>query len=192
LDNFRTEISISPLFFALFAWLLIYEQKGLAAGCLAASLIHECGHLLIMLWRKNPPTRIVVGIFGMRMEKREKLALSFADDMWIAAGGPLLNILCFFLFWLCGKEQAAAIHLVIGGMNLLPIETLDGGEILLNVLYRYFSREKSQKLLLFCSVGTLFPLATVGFFILLQSGSNISLLAVTAYLILLLIFRRKR
>ncbi len=191
MDNIRTEISVSPLFFGLFSWLLIYEQKGLAAGCLAASLIHECGHLLMMLWRKTPPSRIVVGIFGMRMEKQEALSLSFVDDIWIAAGGPLINLFCFFLFWLWGKEQAAAIHLVIGGMNILPIETLDGGEILLNFLYRRFSRETSQKILLLCSVGTLFPLLTIGFFVLLQSGSNISLLAVAVYLILLLIFRRK-
>ncbi len=184
-------VQISPLFFALLATLLIYEQKGLAAGCLAASLLHECGHLLVMFWRKSPPRSIVIGAFGMRIEREGSLRLSFLDDLLIAAGGPLMNILCCCLFLFFGKQPAAAIHLLIACLNLLPIEALDGGEILLCILYRHLPRDKARKWVLFCSLLTIFPLGVVGFFVLMQSGYNVSLLVVDIYLILLLIFKRK-
>ncbi len=184
-------VRISPLFFALLAALLIYEQKGLAAGCLAASLLHECGHLFMMFWRKSPPRSIVVGVFGMRIERESSLQLSFLDDLLIAAGGPLINLLCCGLFVLLGRQTAAAIHILIACLNLLPIEALDGGEILLCILYRCLPRDAARKWMLICSLLTVFPLGVVGFFVLFKSGCNISLLTVDAYLILLLIFKRK-
>lgn len=190
-EHKRITVQISPLFFALLATLLIYEQKGLAAGCLAASLLHECGHLFMMFWRKSPPKSITVGVFGMRIERESSLQLSFADDLLIAAGGPLMNILCGCLFVVCGKQTAAAIHLLIACLNLLPIEALDGGEILLCILYRYLPRDTARKWILICSLLTVFPLGVIGFFVLFKSGYNVSLLTVDAYLILLLIFKRK-
>lgn len=184
-------VHISPLFFALLATLLIYEEKGLAAGCLAASLLHECGHLLMLLWRGSVPESITVGPFGMRIERESSLRLSFWDDLLIAMGGPLMNIICCGMFLCFGKPTAAAIHLIIAILNLLPVEALDGGEILLCILYRYLPRDKASKCLLVCSLLTVFPLGVAGFFVLLQSHCNISLLTVDAYLILLLIFKRK-
>lgn len=186
-----TDIRISPLFFALLATLLLYEQKSIAVGCLAASLLHECGHLLVMLWRHAPPRRIVVGAFGMRIERQSLLSLSFLDDLLIALGGPLMNGLCCAVFALLGKHNAAAIHLLVALLNLLPIQALDGGEILRCCLYRALPQETAQKWMLVCSLAVVFPLGVLGFFVLLQSGYNVSLLVVDLYLILLLIFKRK-
>ncbi len=185
-------VEISPLFFGLMAWLLTYEEKGLAAGCLAASLIHECGHLLMMFWRRSPPTAVRVGPFGMRVERTETAALSFWDDLLIAAGGPLINLICFVLFWLCGINTAATVHLVMAVMNLLPVEALDGGQILQNLLYLKLSSETVNLLLFIISLAVILPLGVVGFWVLLQSGSNPSLLVVDIYLILLLLFKRSR
>ncbi len=185
-------VQISPLFFGLMAWLLIYEKKGLAAGCLAASLIHECGHLLMMFWRNSPPTAIRVGPFGMRVERRETATLSFWDDLLIAAGGPLVNLIFFVIFWFCGRETAAAIHFVIAVLNLLPVEALDGGQMLQNLLYLKLSRETADRLLLFLSLAVILPLGVIGFWVLFQSGCNPSLLLVDLYLILLLLFKRSR
>ena len=185
-------MSVSPLFFGLLGWLLLYEKQGLAAGCLAASLIHECGHLSILFLRRAYPKSIVVGMFGMRIEREEGLHLPFWDDLLIAAGGPLANLLCCAVFMLLGREQAAAIHLVMALFNMHPMELLDGGQMLLAGLYHHMSRERAERLLLIVSVLTLFPLGVAGFLVFFQSGCSVSLLAVDAYLTVLLIFRRKR
>lgn len=146
----------------------------------------------MLFLRHAYPKSITVGIFGMRMERDAGLHLTFLDDLWIAAGGPLMNLLWCAVFLLFGKEQAAAIHLVMALFNLLPMELLDGGQMLLAVLYRHTARERAERLLLICSVLTLFPLGVAGFLVLFQSGCNVSLLAVDVYLAVLLIFRRKR
>ncbi len=184
------EVTVSPLFFCLFATLLLYEPKGTAAGCLAASLLHECGHLAVMLSRRTLPRRIAVGIFGMRIEKGEELHLSFSDEFLIAAGGPAVNLLCGALCWYFDRYTAVAVHLVIGALNMLPIYPLDGGVMLQCVLYRLLPRERADTVLRILSLCVVFPLGVVGFFVLIRSGYNLSLLAVDAYLILLLLFKR--
>ena len=127
----------------------------------------------------------------MRILRDASLKLSFWDDVLIAFGGPLMNLLCSGLFWMLQKQTAAAIHLLVFGLNMLPIEALDGGEILLCILYRYLPRDRARAWVLVCSLSTIFPLGVIGFFVLLQSGYNVSLLVVDLYLILLLIFKRK-
>lgn len=185
------KVHISPLFFALLAWLMIYEQQSLAAGCLAASLIHECGHLLVLLTVKAPPQKICVGLFGMRIERAERPTLSFAQDIAIAAGGPLANAFSALLFYVLHRFDAMWIHLLMGGLNLLPVEALDGGQILLNVLYRFTSKKTAETIVWICSLCVLLPLGAAGCWLLLYSRGNISLLAVDGYLLLLLFFRRK-
>ena len=178
----RIAVRISPLFFALLSWLLLYERETLAAGCLAASLIHECGHLAVMLAVGACPEELTVGAFGMR--------ITFLQDLCIAAGGPLINLVCAAVFFLLGARLAAALHLVTAALNLLPIAALDGGQMLLCFLYRRKSREAAQRIVYVCSLLTIFPLGVFGFFVLLRSGCNMSLLAVDVYLLLLLFLKK--
>ncbi len=189
MDETAVEVTVSPLFFCLLAVLLLYEPKGMAAGCLAASFLHECGHLSVMLTRHTLPCRIAIGLFGMRIEKQVNCALSLWDEFWIAAGGPAVNVLCGCLFALLGKEYAAAVHFVVGGLNVLPVYPLDGGVMLQCLLYRRMPTHKADAVLKVISLCVVFPLGVVGFFVLIRSGYNASLLAVDAYLVFLLLFK---
>lgn len=184
------EVSVNPLFFCLFATLLIYEPKGTAAGCLAASLLHECGHLAVMLACRTLPRRIAVGVFGMRIEKGEGMRLSFFEEFLIALGGPAVNFLCAALFFCIDKQMIGAIHLVIGILNALPVFPLDGGTMLRCVLLRFISEEHADLVLRAVSLCVVFPLGVAGFYVLLVSEYNASLLLVDAYLVLLLLFKR--
>lgn len=185
----KVEVTVSPLFFCLFAVLLLYEPKGVAAGCLAASLLHECGHFAVMVTRHTLPRRVAVGVFGMRIEKDTNLALSLRDEFWIAAGGPAANLLCGCLFWACGKDYAAAMHLAVAGLNVLPVFPLDGGVMLQCILYRFLPAHTADTVLRVVSLLVVFPLGVFGFFVLIQSGYNASLLAVDVYLLFLLLFK---
>ena len=186
----RIAVRVSPLFFALLAWLLLYERETIAAGCLAASLIHECGHLSVMLMLGVYPEELTVGAFGMRITRREDTHCTFLRDLCIAAGGPLINLLCAAVFFLLGARLTAALHLVTAALNLLPVAALDGGQMLLFWLYRRKSREAAQHIVHICSLLTVFPLGVLGFFVLLRSGCNVSLLAVDVYLLLLLVLKK--
>ncbi len=189
MDKTGTEVTVSPLFFCLLAVLLLYEPKGIAAGCLAASLLHECGHLAVMLTRRTLPRRVTVGVFGMRIEKGTNLSLSLRDEFLIAAGGPAVNFMCSALLLLSAKGYAAAVHFAMAALNMLPVFPLDGGVMLQCVLHRRLSPHKAETVLRVMSLCTVFPLGVVGFLVLIQSGYNISLLAVDVYLIFLLFFK---
>ena len=184
-------ISISPLFFGVLAFGLLYDPNAVGVGCLLASLLHETGHLLMIVWRGGRVKSICIGAFGMRIERELSLHLSFWDDVCIASGGPLMNLLWVGVCWLCGWETMCGIHMLLMLLNLLPIEALDGGEILRCILYRFLKRETVRIVLLVCSLAVVFPLGVLGFGVLIQSGYNPTLLIVDIYLILLLIFKRK-
>lgn len=183
------EVTVSPLFFCLFAVLLLYEPKGVAAGCLAASLLHECGHLAVMLTRRTLPRRIAVGVFGMRIEKNIDFSLCLRDEFLIAAGGPVVNLACGMLLLQCGQAYAATVHFAVAGLNILPVYPLDGGVMLQCVLCHFLPAHTAEITLRVVSLLVVFPLGVLGFFVLIRSGYNASLLAVDAYLIVLLLFK---
>ncbi|MBP3381463.1 MAG: hypothetical protein J6L00_02360 [Clostridia bacterium] len=182
-------MTVSPLFFCLFAVLLLYEPRGVAAGCLAASLLHECGHLAAMLTCRTLPRSVTVGVFGMRIEKDTDLTLSLQNEFWIAAGGPAVNLLCGCLFLIYEKTYAAAIQFAVAGLNILPVFPLDGGMMLQCVLHRFLPAHTADVALRVVSLAVVFPLGVLGFLVLIRSGYNASLLAVDVYLIVLLLFK---
>lgn len=55
----------------------------------------------------------------------------------------------------------------------------------------HMDAQRAEKAVLAVSVVTVLPLAAAGFYTLIDSGYNFSLLAVSLYLCLLLIFKRK-
>ncbi len=182
-------IHISPLFFCLLASLL-YRNQYVGAQTVLASLLHECGHLLVMMTRDCIPRRITVGIFGMRIEMQETTAQTYKDMFFIAAGGPLINLLCGFVLWWMGLQVAAIVHITLALLNLLPFTSLDGGRMLYNGLCCFSSTEKAQKIVYVCSLAVVFILGVLGFTVLLYTRVNVSLLAVAVYLSLLLIFKQ--
>ena len=103
--------------------------------CVAAAL-HELGHLAA--------ARAVGGrIRGLRLERvgaRVELGglLSYGGEALVALGGPLANVLSAAVALPMGHRSGgeggwllfAAASLVLGGVNLLPVGTLDGGRVL--------------------------------------------------------------
>lgn len=171
--------------------MLTFDTAGLVLPCLLASFIHECGHFLMMLAVKDKPARIHVGLFGVRVERRSDCRVSYIAAAVVSLGGPLMNILCFFLFWKCGDWQTALVHVTLGGFNLLPVYSLDGGEALYSVLCRWVSEQTAERVGLGLSVITVFPLTVLGVWLFLNADYNFTLLFLCGYLILLLFLKEK-
>lgn len=101
----------------------------------AAVVLHELGHI-IAAWGSGVKIRgLRLDLFGARMELEG--LLSYGQEFFVAAGGPLINLICVVgLFPLVKNYGGEAITLfwgasaVLGGVNLLPVGTLDGGRML--------------------------------------------------------------
>ena len=106
-------------------WLIV----ALAAG------IHEGGHL-IAAWGAGVGIKgMRFDLFGARMELRG--LLSYGQELMVAVGGPLASFLSAAVAYPFRALQGGAgvslffgASLILGGVNLLPVSTLDGGRIL--------------------------------------------------------------
>lgn len=181
---------LSLLFPALLAALLLWQPDGLAASCVAASVIHECGHLLMMLALGYPPQSCTLGAFGMRICLGGRLP-GYGHNLLISLAGPAANALAACLFLLLNRPVTAAVHLTLGGFNLLPATALDGGEILRCSLCLLGMETLAEPVLRFLSALVLLPLATGSFYLFCRGWGNGTLVIVSIYLVLLVFFSDK-
>ena len=180
---------VSLLFPALVTALLLIQPDGLAVSCLLASLIHEGGHLLVMLTLGVPPCACTLGAFGMRMNIDNQL-VNYKKNLLISLAGPLTNgVVAVILFWLHAYD-AAMVHLVLAALNLLPAAALDGGEILRCGLCLLGLDRCTRWALRLSSVLVLLPLAAISGWLFIQ-GKNLTLLIVSAYLVVMVFFSEK-
>ena len=185
-------IGISLLFPASAVVMIALDTTGLASWCLCASLLHEGGHLLALLWLGHRPQEIAFGVFGMRMVQAVDTPLSYGRQAVVAMAGPLVNAVCaLVLLYAGGSPGAALVHTVLCLFNLLPIAPLDGGQALLALLRCRIAADKADTVVFVLSLCVIAPLTVGGFCLLAVSGYNFTLLAVCLYLLFLLLLKRR-
>lgn len=194
----RAQLEISFFFAAGVTLLLILDESGTAAISLAACVLHECGHLLCLGAFGEVPQKVSLELFGMRIDRARGIHLSFSQEMAVALAGPACNLL---LALVClavaagGNTKmltACAVNLGLAGFNLLPVEPLDGGQALYFALCRRYEEAQAKKLAGVVSVCLVVPLVVAGVALLVKSGYNFTLLVVSVYLFLLLLFKKEQ
>lgn len=182
------KINVS-FFFALSITLIgIFDKTGTVFLCISAGILHELGHLSVLIFSRETPKEIHITPFGMRIERKSNGILSFKREALCAFAGPLVNLILALFF---KDSYFAKVNLTIALLNLLPCEPLDGGKIIENILKMKFSAEKTEKISLIISCVTVFPVAVLGFIILLESRYNFSLLFISFYLIFFIAMKKK-
>lgn len=181
-------ITISFFFTALVAFVLFCDARGTAVSGLMAAGCHEAGHLLMMASLGVPVLEFRFTPFGVEMIRGEGGRIGYFSDALVSFSGPLANILVFLVCLLFGQEGStfAQGNLLLAGMNLLPAESLDGGQLLFSLLCPAMGVERAARTAQLISFFVLIPLAVLSFLLLFRSRYNISLLLVMLYLIGLL------
>ncbi len=128
-------IELTFLFAATVAFCLLTDESGVSVLALSACLLHETGHLLAFCLTGHKPRAMVFELTGIRLTPPERLP-SFAQNLLIQSGGVLANLICGAVFYLFHRYSAAAVHIVLASFSLLPLRTLDGGQLLLAALTR--------------------------------------------------------
>lgn len=185
-------VRVSFWFPVMLMTMLAWGEENITLHCLAASLLHECGHFAMMLWVRDRPDRVCLGVFGVRVERKRESAIGYTAQAAISFAGPLTNLFCAaVLYGLHGGGDGVWIHTALGLFNLLPIEGLDGGEGVYRLLCCFCRETTAHAVARVLSVALLLPLTSMGFYLLFQGGGNPSLLILSVYLIFLLIFKEK-
>ncbi len=154
--------------------MLFWLEGGAPAGLLLlAAVLHECGHLAALR---------AFGISVRRVDILPMGAVIAYDDSvcphrqtaWIAFAGAGANLLAmcvclpfandlYVLFFVMANAALAV-------MNLLPIETLDGGTLLRSVLLSVYAVEQTERVCRIASRASLLTLAAFFFAIGMRSS----------------------
>ena len=185
----ETKIHVSFFFGLTVALMGLFDKTGNIFLCLISGIIHEAGHLAVLLLSKEKPKDIYITPFGMRIERREENITNPFTEILCAFAGPFVNILAWLIF---KGSRFSEINFTIGLFNLLPCTPLDGNKILESFLRLNFSQEKTDKISLIVSCITVFPVAILGFVILFKSRYNFSLLLISLYIIFFIAVKNKK
>ena len=144
-------IFISPLFVVLISGVLLIDKTGIMLFGLISVAIHEIGHLIFMILLGKYPKRVLFEPFGILITSRG--FSTYSADLLVACGGCLFNFLAFiitFLIWFNNHNQflilfcASNFGLLL--FNLMPINGLDGMDIITLSLMRKYEAEKVGKI----------------------------------------------
>ena len=147
-------LEITPGFIAALCLFCLADQQNLFLPFFAALAAHETGHLIAIRCQGAAVRSFRLGFFDARIVSS---TLGYRQEAIAALAGPGASLLgCAVL-----RRQApdfAAISLLLGLFNLLPVWPLDGGRALRAVLGLRMSLTRAEQIsravsLAFCALG---------------------------------------
>jgi stage IV sporulation protein FB len=188
-------IKIRFMFSAVIMLLLIFDESYTAIFTLLSAFLHEIAHLACFFYFGQPPKKVELGAFGIKMDKGPyDIRLSLKRETKAALAGPIINLLVAAVFACFYKHEMAAqitaINLSLATFNLLPIFELDGGRALYYLISERYNIQTAQRVLDAVSVFTLFLLYLSGTLVIIYSGVNFTLIGVAVYLTILTLSKR--
>lgn len=130
-----------------FVFLMIFSgQIAYYSIILGALLWHEAGHLLAAKLCRVKVKSCVIAPYGGEIEFENPAIVDEKSLLWIALGGPIATLLgigfAFFMPELIAI-RLINVQLVLLVFNILPILPLDGGRIVLALLFIFYPNAKA-------------------------------------------------
>jgi len=182
-------IDVSYYFFALLTAFFLLEPDNITACGALSAIIHECGHLAAMLIVPGASVeRVTVSACGLRI--RARLLAPRKGWSIVCIAGAAANLLLAGLLLICAMvcdnrflSVFASANICIGTVNLLPVEPMDGGQLMRALMLRIASPENADRICFLVSIVTLIPLVCAGLWLLMSTQFNFSLLLLSLWLL---------
>ena len=177
---FQIRLEAGFSFFAVLGFMIRIDRGGTAILCMLSCLMHELGHLAVMLAENRPPERVRLYGGGMHIVGG---SMSFPA----AAAGCAVNVLLFCVFFLIPWESRelrlfGVINLLNAAFNLLPFGELDGKLMLDKALIRAFPPEKAARYSSVCEKAVTAAVLPAAVFLVFSGWLNISALIFFFYI----------
>ncbi len=182
--------------YSLLFWLFLIFRAPTAGTflTLGSALIHEGGHLAAAFLTGVPVERITVYPFGADIRFGPGLR-SYRDDIVTVSAGAAANLLLAGIGLLIGGAPGRFLtvgNLLLAGLNLMPIEGLDGGTLLTTVLTLAGRGDAAPVAIRISSFFCLFGLWLAAVYILLIRDGDPSLFVLACGLFSSIFLRRKK
>lgn len=138
----NTRIQLDFSFFAVLTLFFMLDNTSFGIAALAACGIHECSHIMVMTLLGIPAEEITFYGAGIRISSPVADNAKGLRRLTILAVGCAANFVAALVYRLSGNDAAAAINLLTGLFNLLPIGEHDGAEMVKMLLIKICRPEK--------------------------------------------------
>lgn len=178
--------------------MVISDDSGYVIYGFLSAFLHEFGHVLAMISFKKRIKKIDCGFanIDLLMEQKNLNCSSFETTV-IFLSGSLFNFLISILFkilYMIFRLEVFNIifyqNLFLGTINLLPIYSLDGEQLIRIFLENKLQDKNIDKIILILSFVFTVPILVIGFLLLFHSKYNISLFLVCIYLLSFFILKK--
>ena len=157
--------------------LFIFTDRVALTAVITATLLHELGHIAMALLLRIKISCFSADLLGARLDTGHTV-LSYSDEILLSASGPFINILSVISFHRIALpffEHFVTASLGLALLNLLPIESFDGGRILYCTLSSFFGSSKAAPVLRVLSFLCLFMLWCISVYFLIRASDSLSL-----------------
>ena len=183
----RKCLLIQPLAIIYLLWMLFADKSGIAAMSLLAAALHEVGHLVAARFMNIPISAMRFDLLGARIDVKGRI-LSYGEEWLLCMAGPLSSLtfsLIGSFFWSHTKLAIAfsCASLLLGLLNLLPIQTFDGGRMLECTLLSFTTPQKVGSILRGCTFLFLWLLWAFSAYLMIKIADGISLFFFTLTLL---------
>ncbi len=103
---------------------------------LSAALLHECGHIFVMLLCNAGAFGIRITLFGAEIDSTSLAGLSALKRVLIYSAGAAVNLVSGIIAG--GDTLFGLCSFVLAFINMLPVTSLDGGCVLYEILEYFF------------------------------------------------------
>ena len=179
-----TRVGFDFSFFAVMALMFFLDSGGLSAG-IAACVIHEMGHLVVMGSTGVSVERILFYGAGIRISA-DLSDSRFGQRLAVLSAGCTANLLSAFVFVALGWNLGVASSIATALFNLLCLGELDGAAIIRLFCERYLSPTAEKRVLLIMRLISGVLCAAMVF--MLNGDVSLTLLITLVYIMFLMAF----
>lgn len=177
--------------------LMLYNDSRYAAALVCVAC-HELGHIERMLSLGMKSIDVKVRLFDIMITDTCANSRSYIDDISVICAGPAVNLSMFVILRILYAflsydflYNTFMISFMLFAFNMLPVESTDGGRLAEIFLKRYLSERTVKTVILVTSSIVIIPFGIIGFYVLLRSRYNYSMLFFVLYITAAVIERIK-
>ena len=161
------------------------ENFGELSAMVVAATVHELGHIITASVLHLPLGGMRLDILGARISTA--VSISYFDEWMLSAGGPAFNLItAACLMPLCESSEWISLFIYsslgLATLNLLPVDTFDGGRMLFCFLSSFTDGELPRRAVRFLSFFFVFLMWLISVYLLMRIGNSLSLFVFSACL----------
>ena len=187
------KIKFSPLFLLVVFSFILIDGSFCSEYVVIFSVLHEIAHIFTLKIFGEKIYEVRFRAFGIQIKRYESVNISYFKETIISLSGPFINLLIFIIFLIFYKLSGLSfdgicimsVNFILFLINIIPIYPLDGGKAVYYILLSNIDYNGAKKYSRIISFVILIPLIFLSVVIFFVSGFNISLILITAYLLIL-------